>query len=357
MPNFFSMRAGIIASIFAMLFAFTTILALYMEIINQQIFNANLYKNILVEQNIYARLPEIVGIALTDNFSRTVRTGGEAGMPLFMQNLNATDWQAILTDLLPADNLRIMTESTLDQMAAYLDGRTNTVTVPLDKLKERFSGQAGADLLMQMLNSKPACTAQDLTQMVSGPIYSDAVLVLCKPPEEMLPIVALLLPELLKSLVPQIPDKATIIKPPAPGVPPPGSGPFGADPISTIRKMRLIMRLSPLLPLAFLLLVTLFAVRSLKSWLRWWSIPIFISGAISLGLGILALPAINTVWAMFIVPRIPPLIPADIAVIGQELLRSLVHSITNGIALWAIIFLVLGLAGWIASYLIKTKMV
>jgi hypothetical protein len=357
MPKFFSMRAGIIASIFAIFFAFTTILALFMEIINQQIFNANLYKNILVELNIYERLPEIVGIALTDNFSRTVRTGGEGGMPLFMQNLTATDWQAILTDLLPADNLRIMTESTLDQMAAYLDGRTNTVTVPLDKLKERFSGQAGADLFMQMLNSKPACTAQDLAQMVSGPIYSDTVLVLCKPPEEMLPIVALVLPELLKSMVPQIPDKAIILKPPALGVPPSGSGPFGADPISTIRKMRLIMRLSPLLPLTFLLFVTLFAVRSLKSWLRWWGIPIFISGAISLGLGILALPATNTVWAMFIVPRIPPLIPADIAVIGQELLRSFVHSITNGIALWAIIFLVLGLAGWISSYFIKTKMV
>ena len=357
MRKFFTMIARIIASIFATLFAFTTILAILLESINQQMFNANLYKNTLVEQNIYERLPEIVGIALADNFSRTVRTGGEGWIPTFMQNFTAADWQAMLTNLLPADDLRIITDSTLDQMVAYLIGETNTVTFPLDKLKERLTGPAGADLLMQMLNSKPACTSQDLAQMVNGPIFSDAVIVFCKPPEEMLPIVALLLPELLKSIVTQIPDMAIIIKPPAPGVPPPGTGPFGADPVSTIRKMRLVMRLSLLLPLAFLLLVTLFAVRSMENWLRWWGIPIFISGVLSLGLVILTLPAVDSIWAMFIVPRIPPLIPADIAVIGKELLRSFVHSITNRIVLWAIIFLFIGLAGWIASYFIKTKTV
>ncbi|HEX7540944.1 MAG TPA: hypothetical protein VF352_02340, partial [Anaerolineales bacterium] len=115
------------------------------------------------------------------------------------------------------------------------------------------------------------------------------------------------------------------------------------------------MRLSPLVPLVFLLLVTLFAVRSPKSWLRWWGIPFFISGIIALGLEIFALPALNIAWAKYLVPRIPPYIPPDIADIGQKLVRSIVHTLTEGIVLWALILLALGLAVWIGSYFIKTK--
>ena len=58
---------------------------------------------------------------------------------------------------------------------------------------------------------------------------------------------------------------------------------------------------------------------------------------------------------MFIVPRIPPFIPADIAGIGQELVRSIVHTITEVIVLQAIILLAVGLAAWIGSSFIKTK--
>jgi len=72
-------------------------------------------------------------------------------------------------------------------------------------------------------------------------------------------------------------------------------------------------------------------------------------------LGISALPALNTAWTMDIVPRIPPFIPADIAGIGLELVRSIVYTITEGIVLWAIILLAFGLAAWIGSSFIKTK--
>jgi len=421
MRKFCTVIARFIATIFAILFVITTILALLLTTINRQMFKANLYKNALAEQNIYEHLPEIVGVALTSSFlsdpcaqnqlacnidgaspelqaclttalgpdayeaigsgqrsptnaelqlaqpcldqygshqtaspqSGTGGPGGESGMPSFMQNLTAADWQAILTILLPPDDLQTMTESMLVQMFAYLNGETDTVTVPLDKLKERLTGPAGTDLIMQLINSQPPCTGQDLAQMASG--TSNGGMVLCKPPEFVLPIVVSLLQELLNAAATQLPGKATIIKPPSPGTLPSGTGPFGADPITTIRMVRLIMRLSPLLPLAFLLLVTLFAVRSLRSWMRWWGIPIFVSGAIALGLGISALPALNTAWTMYIVPRIPPFIPADIAGIGQELVRSIVHTISERIVLQAIILLAFGLAVWIGSSFIKTK--
>jgi hypothetical protein len=421
MRRFFTVIARLIAALFAILLVITTILAILLTTINWQMFNAKLYKNALVEQNIYGRLPEIVGVALTSSFLSNPCTqkqlacnidgaspelqaclttalgsvayeaigsgqrsptdaelqlaqpcldqygshqsdssqsgsggpGGGSGMPPFLQNLTAANWQAILTILLPPDNLKTMTESVLDQLFAYLDGKTDTVTVPLDKLKERLTGPAGTDLIMQLINSQPPCTEQELAQMTSG--TSNGGMVLCKPPEVMLPTVVYLLQELLNAVVPQIPDKAIFIKPPAPGTLPSGTGPFGADPITTFRIVRLIMRLSPLLPLFFLLLVTLFAVRSFKSWMRWWGIPIFISGTIALGLGISALLALNVAWTMYIVPRIPPFIPADMAGIGHELVRSIAHTISKWIVLQAIILLAVGLAAWIGSSFIKTK--
>ncbi len=470
MRKFFTVIARFIATIFAILFVITTILAILLTTINRQMFSAKLYKNALAEQNIYERLPEIVGVAVTSmssflsnpcaenplacsidgaspelqaclttalgpdayvaigsgrrsptdaelqlaqpcldqygssetassfqpgetlpNASPEVQacvkqaigeqaynelfnnqrpptetenqlmapclaqsgTGGPSGMPSFFQNLTAADYQAILTILLPPSDLKAMAESTLDQLFAYLNGETDTVTVSLIKLKERLAGQAGTDLIMQLINAQPDCTEEDLAQMTSG--ASDGGMVLCKPPDDVIPIVVAQLQGQLDSAVTTIPDEATIIKPPSPGAVPSGSGPFGADPITTIRMARLIIRLSPLLPLALLLFVTLFAVRSLKSWMRWWGIPIFFAGAIALGLGIAALPALNTAWTMFVIPRIPPYIPPDIAGIGQELVRFIVHAITEGIALRAVILLAIGLAAWIGSYFVKTK--
>jgi hypothetical protein len=417
MRKFFTVIARGIAVIFAILFVIATVLAILLITINGQVFNSKLYKDALVEQNIYGRLPEIVGLALTNSFFSnpcaqnqlacnidgaspelqacltsalgtaayeaigsgqrtptdaelqlaqpcldqygTPQTGGSqsgpgvSGMPPFMQNLTSADWQAILTILLPPDALKTMTESTLDQMFAYLNGKTNTVAVGLEPLKARLSGQGGVNLVMQLLNSQPPCTEQDLTQMITG--MSNGGMVFCKPPEDVLPLVDSILPDLLNSVVPQIPDKAILIKPPAPGTPPAGAGPFGADPIATIRTVRLIMRLSPLIPLAFLLMVTVFAVRSLKSWMRWWGIPICIAGTITLGLGISALPILNSAWNTLILPRIPPYIPVDIVNIGMELVRSIAHTLAGQVILLAIIFLVFGLGFWIGSTFIHGK--
>jgi hypothetical protein len=362
MGKFITVIARFFASIFAIFFVVTTILALIFYGIYQQMFNAALYKNVLIEQKIYEHLPEIVGVALMSSYSSSPCTQNPLvcsidGASPELQNLTAADWQAMLAISLPVDDLRIMTESMLDQMVAYLNGEMDSINVPLDKLKERLMGPAGADLIMQLINSQPACTAQDLMQMASGTINGNMILFLCKPPEDMVPIIAFLMPEILKSVVPQIPDVAIIIKPPAPGGPAPGTGPFGADVVTTIRTIRLIMRLSPLVPLIFLLGITLFAVRSLTSWMRWWGIPIFISGTMALGLGILTQPVLDMAWTMVIVPQIPPIIPTGISNIGLDLLNSIVHSIANGMVLWVVIFLGFGLAAWIGSFFIKQKMV
>jgi hypothetical protein len=210
-------------------------------------------------------------------------------------------------------------------------------------------------VIKQLILAQPTCTSDYLIQMTSNLLGGGGELVLCNPGEDLLNTVLPLFSQLVNAMAANIPSEIVIIKPVSAGSLPPSTRPYGSDPVSIIRMARLIMRLSPLLPLAFLLLVTLFAVHSLKGWMRWWGIPIFISGAMALGLGISAIPALNIAWPMYILPRIPPFIPADLARIGQELLRSIFHTITEEIILCAIIMLAIGLALLISSYFIKTR--
>ncbi len=417
MRKFLTVIARIIAGVFAALFVFTALLAILLTTLNGQMFNSNTYKTALVDQNIYKRLPEIVGAAITSSFAsdpcaqnqlacsmdgaspelqaclttalgsaayQSIGSGGRlptsvelqqaqpcldryggalkgnpkpgtggSGMPFFLQNLTAADWQAILTILLPPETLKTMTESTLDQFFGYLNGTVDSVSVPMLIFKDRLLGPAGKDLFMQLLNSLLPCNEQDLSQLILG--MSNGGRVLCKPPEDMIPIVTALVPDLLNTIVPAIPDKAFIIKAPAPGAPSPGNGPFGADPFSTLRIIRLVMRLSFLVPLVFLLLVTLFAVRSYKSWMRWWGIPFLITGIIGLGLGLSIVPAFNATWTWLIAPRIPVFLPAVLPQTGVELFRSIIHTLSGWFIVPAVVLCVIGLGAWIGSITIKDQ--
>jgi len=276
-------------------------------------------------------------------------------MPPFMQNLKASDWETILNTLIPPNELQAMTENVLDQVFAYLNSETDSVSVSLVKLKERLAGQAGKDAIRQLIVAQPPCTEEQLAQMTAGALGSEQGMVICNPPDEVLAPMMSELQTQLNSLVTQIPETVMIIRPYAPSALTRDSGPLGNDPLTVVRTVRLGLRLSPLLPLGLLLLVTLFGVRSLKGWMRWWGIPFFFVGAIALIPGIAILPALNWAWANFIAPRIPPYLPTDVISIGHDLASYVLRSLSGQITLQAGILAVIGLAAWIGSSFIKTR--
>ncbi|HJZ12314.1 MAG TPA: hypothetical protein VJ521_09195, partial [Acidobacteriota bacterium] len=85
----------------------------------------------------------------------------------YLENLSSEQWQALILDLLPSDELREMIEITLDQLIAYLNGETDTAKMPLVKLKARLAGQAGRDLLLFLVNAQPPCTEEQQAQIDS----------------------------------------------------------------------------------------------------------------------------------------------------------------------------------------------
>ena len=147
-----------------------------------------------------------------------------------------------------------------------------------------------------------------------------------------------------------IPDKAVFIKPPSPSDPTSGNGPLGKDPQSALRLIHRGLRLSPLLPLALLLLVTLFGVRSRKGWLRWWGIPIFIVGLITLCIGVATIPLMEWAWVKYALAKIPPLFStSDLPVIGHDVVRFAILDLSKWITIEASLISLLGLAAIIVS--------
>jgi hypothetical protein len=416
MRKIISWIARFLAGIFALLFVITTILALLLTIINRQLFASALYKSALAETMIYERLPALLGRTLTESISynpcagnpvacednspelkacyeqvlgnerynslaagkdkptesektkiqgcvdqygspeKTVTLGGsdgQSGMPPFMKNLSLSDWEALVNLILPPKEMQIMVEGGLDRLFSYLNGETNAVRLSMTTVKEHLAGQSGIQLIKLFLDGQPACTESELSKINQGLVNGESIY--CKPPDNA--TLLLMLPDLQKQLdqaEKSIPDEVVLIKPPSSDMNP-ASGPFGSDPMSTIRTLRLILQLSLLVPLLFLSLITIFAVRSFKGWMRWWGIPFFFSGIIALALGFFAQPAMNWFWIMYIVPRTPPYFPADITSLGLELIHALVHIITDRIYFWSTILIVFGLAAWIGSALIKPK--
>jgi hypothetical protein len=410
MRKFLTVIARIIASFFAILFVIATILALFLSAIGWQLFNPKLYKSALVNQGIYEHLPNIVSEMLISTISTNpcdqnplicenvspelkncfiqflgndryltlsggqeqpsevekqsiqpcldqygtpeLTSGSETGMPPFFKNMSASNWESLLTIIIPPVELKPMVENLVDQLFSYLNGGTTSVDLSLVSLKQRLLGQSGMDAVMQLLSAQPACT-QEQFDLMAGSAGGGGELVFCNPPADQLDTVTPQIQEQLDAAVSQIPDSVQIIKPPLPGITSTNSGPFGNDPVKALRIVRLILRLSPLLPLVFLLLLTLFGVRSLKGWLRWWGIPFFFAGIFALAFGLAIDPGADWAWGTFISPRLPAFLPPNVADVGHNLASHLFHSISVQVVVTAIILVVLGLVAWIISSSIK----
>jgi hypothetical protein len=274
------------------------------------------------------------------------------GMPSYFQNLSAAEWESIITTILPPNQMEIFIGSILDGVFSYLKGDVNQVTVSLSTLKNRLSGPTGDDLIMEIITSLPPCTEEELG-LLNGTTGIDTD-VLCKPPADNLSGIIPTLRQQLLDAVSQLPDEAVIIKPMTTD-PSSGTGPLGNDPKAAFRLVELMLRLAPLLPMIFLLLVTLFGVRSLKGWMQWWGIPFFSAGMFAIGAGIAVQPIISGFWNSYVESRIPTFLTSAFTEFARDLIQYIAHNITKQVIVQAIVLVIIGLAIWIGSYFLKSK--
>ena len=348
----FRSLAKYLAVFFASLFVLATILVILLFNIENTLLNAGTYKRALVRNNVYGQLPALAEAEVNAMQAfLTDQAGIDSEDMGFMNNLTDQDWQTLLTHVLPPDEARGMIENTLDQVFAVINGETDTASLSLVKLKAHLSGQDGKEVTQYLLNIQPPCTEEQLAQIHSeNPDPGQPEF--CRPPQPDLPLLTSQWQEKLDSTTAGIPDEVVLIQPPSERL---DNGALGNDPIARLNTLRLEIRFSPLLPLVLLVLITLLRVRSLKSWLLWWGVPLLITGLLTMAID-LAIPALlNWAWVNAILPRFPSALSAGITGLIRSLVNSVASALTRPIMLEAAILALIGLAAIIGSFFVKTK--
>lgn len=413
MQKFLDRAAIIFALLLGIVFSITSATALLLEAMDHDLLNAGTYKEALTRQQVYTRLPRILAgqlIVLINNnpcavnplqcqniptvFTDCARAtlgsqryttlvsgydmpteaefqqlqtcedkvdpdlrfqqseaNAPNGFPVLFKTLNINNMESLISSVLPTDELQTITENLLDQTFAYADGKQNTIAISMVSLKQRIAGAAGLEATLQIIRNQPTCNVQLLATMLAELQSGNGSVILCSPPEEVLTTLAPLIQVTLKNASTQIPD-SLIIYPPA-GTNPTSPGPLGGGLPGWIRMARLIMLLSPCLPLLVLLFITLLVVRTVRDWLRWWGIPIFFSGMLSVGLAVTITFFFDLVWVASLANRIPPDLSPGVVGLGHDLAFAILQRLMVGVTYGGIFLVVLGLGMWVGSGFIK----
>ena len=305
MKHLMNIIARIIAVVCVILFIVTALTALFLYNLEQRAFNPNTYKEALVNENFYQSLPSLLGQVLA-------RNSGTSNTP-FVKQLTSENWTTIIQTLLPPEQLQTMTEQAITQIFAYLNNETNDPHISLLPLKQRLSGPAGLNAAISLIHAQPNCTAEQVAQLISS--FGQ---VLCNPPQDVLNLAKPILQTQLNMTAANIPDQISMV----------GAN-VSPTRVRNLRVVRLIMQLSPLLPLALLFAITIFAVRTFKSWLRWWGWPFLLAGVIGAISGFSGAPLFRQALENYISTRtqltIPPELADAVRAVMDEVLKEIIQ--------------------------------
>jgi hypothetical protein len=328
MNNTLNATAKFLAYIFAVLFVITLIAALFLYNLEKKAFDAESYKIALAESNFYEQLPTLIAEQFVAN------TEGEANNFAFLiENIGTEDQELLIAAILPPDDVQKLTEETIDQSFDFLNGNINTASISFYPIKENLNSEETVDTIIAIFEAQPPCTISDVLAFATGEIP------FCNPPEKTQVLLKPFIQSELATFAYLIPDQKVFLE----------RSNLNKD-FADFQSMRVLMRLSPLLPILFLLLVTILVVRSAKTWLSWWGIPLLIAGFTSFLLTFLIEPVIQLLLNTSL--RNMEL-PASVLELLKNLLQTIVHGFIENIVLYAIIFAILGAIMALSSKFIK----
>jgi len=248
----------ILAGICAALFVVSGAAALLIFNIEQKTFSSETYKQAFKEQSLYTQTPSLIASVLSEspnNFSTT---------SALLSVLNRDELALVISSLLPPADIEAITNDTLDSGFAFMNSESDSVTLSLLPLKNNLTGEGGVRAFTQILQAQPDCTFEQLFQIGAGLLSSNATLMLCNPPPDILQMAMPLIQAQLQTTVANIPDQLTLVT---------SENIEASNFRSRLDRIRTVMKWTPILPLFLLAALTLFAVRSLNEWLKWWGIP------------------------------------------------------------------------------------
>lgn len=372
MKSFLRGCSQAIAAILAILFVITAVIVLMVFNIERGLLRSDLYKDALVENGLYERLPGILAKQQVHSITYNPCAedpsqcegdgppgdgegegdGQEGGPPEFFRNLSEEDWERLIKGIIPQDWLQTQVEGVLDQLFAVLEtgDLESGVVISMVGLKQHLAGEEGMQAILELIRAQPPCTGDQLLMISQLEIdmSSASILLTCSPPPEVLDTFLPALRPVLDEIIGGIRDETNLIDALGEG------GDLNID-FQTIGLVRLIIRLSPLLPLVLLLLVTLFAVRSLKGFFLWWGIPLLIVGVIGFSGSLMVPLLVNWAIAMRGSAALSGGFSPEFLTLGLDLVRFVLGSLARAIGLQTAIIGIVGLGFIITSFFVKSR--
>lgn len=356
----FKFIISLVAVFLALLTIVTTIAVLLLSSIDHTVLNPSISKQAFVKNKVYERIPAVAAgeFSLVKSMFAVRCAETPQACPIetiaLLNALSSEQWETLIIYLLPEDELQTMTESTLDEAVGYFDGTRDSVQMPLAPLKARLIGQSGEELTALLLGSQPSCSTEQLAQIKAVNINMVGVPpIFCSTTGEIQLQLSAELQGRLTTISAELPEAAIIIKPPSSSIPPGLRRFFGNDYQSVLRKIQVAQPYALLLPLAPLLLLVLFAVRSLRGWMRWWSVPIFIAGLTMVIFSVVLFFMFDQLWTKYVLDTLSPLLTSGFGEITQDVTRTLTNDLAKHIMLQAGILTLLALGILYASSFVK----
>ena len=328
----------ITAGVCAVLFVISGVIALLAFNIEGKAFTSATYKQAFENQNLFVRIPKILANALYTSNAENVNADP------YLKALSVGDWEATITSLLPPEELKTITANTLDAIFDYLNGNTDSAVISILPIKKQLAGDSGLKALNQILHAQPDCTAEQLLQLGLGLFGGD--IALCNPPEELMGLMTPLIESQLQVMTIAFPDEVTLISGARSDTP--------DDPRPKLDRVRTLMKITPVFPLLFLFILTIFAVRSLMDWLRWWGWPFLITGGVTSLIALLGAPVLALIFQAVLKTQGPNFIPTILISTMSETVGAVTGQILEPVAIEGLVLAILGLGMVIvAAYLVR----
>ena len=327
----------ILGFIFAILFISTAVPALFLFNFDRRAFTAELYQKTFAREDFYDKLPAVMAEAVITT------TADQNQFPIVLRGMSQDGWEAFFRTVLPQETLKAMGDDILSSTFAYLNRKTDSVQLSLSPLKVSMISDTGVQAVFTLLKTQPDCTLLQIGQMTLN-LFTKSELQLCNPPEETVPLLTPVVQGQMQVVSLAIPDQITLI-----------SAPLENDPRVKLQTARIVMRFSPIIPLAFLMLMTIFAVNSLKSWLGWWGFPFFITGGVASVMSLSGAPIFGAVLERILINRMPEYLPTILLDYTSDLAAAMLKALLNPVLWQGLVIALVGFVMALASFFIKSN--
>ena len=352
MRTIFALTLKFLALILALFAIFATIVVLLFLSLHRILLDPQSYKQAFTENKVYEQLPGVTAAEFTlirgilvDPCTETVITGscldslvnssttetrklGIEGSAL-INGLNQDQWNNLVMYLLTPEDVQKGLEAGVSEVISYFKGETDAAGIPLMELKKQLSSITSDELTVMLLNPQPLCTLDQQAVIMSAALgNAGSAPVFCSVTGGTSEVLLFDLQRRLNSVALELPEQIFLIKPPSPSNPARLQRIIGKDLQATLQKLHTNTRYLPLLPVALMVMVTAFGVRSLRGFLRWWSIPIFIGSLFAFIHGVVIFFLFEQIWLNYVLNDFPPVLASAFG----EIIYDVTHSLSRDVS-------------------------